>query len=302
MSIVSVELVPGSRTSGMDGLFRRTYGVTLRVTTDDPAEHFLAVRSATDPGTGLSVPWIGTPFALFGEVDGGSFCNSVEVSEADDGTGLVWDVKVEYGVVDWQAFGPNPVEWPLKVSVSTVERELPVDFDRDGDPIRNSARQRFGDPVTVPYSDPVITCVRNEAVGDFSLTLAHDLTNTINGATWNGFAAGVVLCRSITTSEEQYDTNSETWYYKVTYVFETNRFGWRKKVLDQGYCELAGSPAKLKRILDSEGQPIDEPAPLDGAGGKLEPDDTPVVLEFDIYESADFSVFNLDFAVRLGVA
>lgn len=301
MAITQVDVIPGTRKSRINNLFQRTYAVSLRVEAD-AYPTFAEVRSAVDPVTGLSVPTIGAPWLLGSDSDTGSFCTSVDISEVDDTLGLVYEVALEYGPYDAQTFPANPMDWPLKVSTSVVYRERAVDFDANGDPIRNSAKQRFGDPVTREFADYVITCKRNEEIGAFSLSLAHDYQDSINDDTWNGFAAGVVLCKSITTGDEQYDSTAEVWYYEVTYVFETNRFTWAKELLDQGFCELDGSsPPKHKRILDTQGQPIDEAVPLNGSGVRLATNGTPVTLSFDMFEAKDFSIFNIDFAVRLGL-
>lgn len=299
MACVGLSITSGTLKSTTNNLYQRTYSVGLQAEFDAPPT-IAQVKSASHGG--LVVPSVGAYFQLNGEVDLGSYCQSVAVSEVAETATLVWDVVLEYGPLDIGQFPSNPVDWPLKVSTQTVYRERAMDFDASGVPIRNSAKQRFGDPITHEFTDYIITCKRNELVAAFDLGLAYDHQNKINNALWNNFPARTVLCRSITVGDEQYDSTARVWYYTVTYVFETNRDTWRKKVLDQGFCELdAGSPPRLKRILGPDGQPLDEPVPLDGNGHRLATNAAPVILTFDMLFEVDFSIFDIDLSNRLGL-
>jgi hypothetical protein len=299
MACTSLSITSGTLKSTTNSLYQRTYSVGLEAEFD-ATPTIAQVKSASHGG--LSVPGIGAYFDFNGETDLGSYCQSVAVSEIPGTATRAWEIALEYGPIDYSQFPANPVDWPLKVSTQVVQRERAMDFDTAGVPIRNSAKQRFGDPITHEFTDFIITCKRNERVSVFDLGLAYNYQNKINNATWNNFPAKTVLCRSITVNEEQYDSTARVWYYTVTYVFETNRDTWRKKVLDQGFCELdTSSPPRLKRILGPDGQPLDEPVPLDGSGRRLATNAAPVILTFDMIFETDFSIFDIDLSNRLGL-
>jgi len=303
MGIKSVNFKsPAKRTASKNHLWQRTYGLALVVETDDPMTGPVEVMNAIDPVTGFRVPLIGsTYFVNLAESDLGAFLQSISVAEDDDGSGQQWTVTLEYGPYDAAQFnGSDPTSWAIKVTHSSQKYERVIWFDQNGDAIRNSAKEPFADPITVDDSRSIITVERNELVSAFSLTLAEQYRDKINNAPWNGFATKTVKCDSITTSAPQFDSDNRVWYYTVTYVFAVNRDTWVKKLLDQGFAVLdSSSPPRPKPVMN-EGHPVSDPVPLDGSGHRLASTATPVTLSFDVYPSADFSVFNIDLSTRLG--
>lgn len=243
------------------------------------------------------------PYADYYEVDLGSFANSVncECVGGAEGAGVAWRVTVQYQ--PWQPFSADPTERKIRVVFGGERTERVVDFDRHGNPIRNSATDRFGDPVTVDDHITTMTITRNELVVDFDPALASLFSDTINDAEWNGFAPGYCKMGIISTSEEKFDSNSQRWYYTVTYPVQVGRKPWRKDLLDQGFNEL--DPAyyanQRPRPIMNDGQPIADPVALDGAGRRLPVDGTPVTLSFDVFDETDWDQLNINMSLRLGL-
>lgn len=297
MAVTSVEIQPGSRTCSIDRNYAKRYARAYVVETDDPTTGVIAVRTAA------GLPSLGSAFVdTDGTVDYGAYCEGAEVTEEGvENGGYQWLVRVTWGPLDTSLFGPDPLLWPLRVSFGGDQYERVVWFDRNGDPIRNSATDPFGEPIVVDDSRPTFVVTRNELVATFDQTLASLMSDAINDAAWNGFAAGTVKCGIIVSGDEQYDPTNNVWYYSVKYPFAVKRDGWVKEILDSGFAELDGSsPPKPKPILNN-GNPITEPAPLDGSGHRLATTGTPVTLTFDVYDTADYSIFNMDLNVRLGL-
>ena len=235
------------------------------------------------------------------EEDLASFVNEISVDAASE-DGIYWTVTVNYGPGNTLELGGDPTLWKIRVRFGGERTERVVLFDRHGNPIMNSAGDRFGDPLTVDSHMSTMLITRNEKVSTFDLGKASDFSDTVNNATWNGFPADWCKMGIIETSDEQWDASTGTWYYTVTYPVKINRNGWTKQLLDQGFNEL-DAYGESKPILSRDGQPIADPRPLDGMGAALsgtEGYDTPVVLPFEVEDSVDWSGLGIDLSLRLG--
>lgn len=300
MSLISsVTRKPGGRSSRIDALWQRTYTSQFTVETTSTLVGPLAVRSAAgipQPGqsysNGLAV---GDPRYEF---DLGAFVQSVQAQEDPDGGGVQWTVTVEYGPYDTNALGSDPVAWPIRVTVAGDTFERVVYFDVSGNPIRNSAGDPFGDPITIEDARVTLQIMRNELEATFDLAVPQTFNNTVNSVAWNGFAPGLCKMGVITKGPPQYDPTAQVYFAEVTYPVSLNRDGWVKELLDQGYNELDGD-GKPKPIMN-QGQQISEPVPLDGSGHRLDASGAPVTLTKDVYDSADWTSLGIDLALRLG--
>lgn len=307
MGVESVQETWDGRGGSINSTYQRTYTRTFDVVTSGPYVGSKAVRAAA------GIPQLGTaytnglaPSDPDYEVDAGAFVAEItaECLGGEEGAGVAWKVTCSYQPWDPSTFGVNPIDWPLRVTFGGERTERVVDFDvTTGDPIRNSAGDRFGDPVTVDDHFTTLLITRNELVSTFDIELASEMSDTINNAEWNGIPAGHAKMGIISTSEEQYDSNAQVWYYKVTYPVSVSRTFWRKTLLDQGYNELddPNAPEPKARPIMNDGQPISDPVALDGNGQRLPVNGTPVALEFDVFDEADWSVLNIDLSTRLGL-
>lgn len=308
MAIASVEELKGQgrRSGTKNRLWERTYRRTFRVQTTTPHDGPKIVQIATDPGTSVAIPGIGafytngTAAFVQTETDLGSFVEDVQAEE-EDIDGLAWIVTVNYGPYPANIFPINPVDWPLKVWYGSQKFETTVDKDWQGEEIANSAFTPFDPPVTIDDSRALIHCQRNELVSTFDEQLPKRYKDHINQADWNGYGRENVKCSEITTSEPQYDTNAQAWYYVVNYTFEIDDNQWAKTLLDQGFMHLdTSTPPQQVALNDKQGQPLTKPVPLDGSGQRLPTTGTPVYLTFDVYPLADFDHLGIDLSTRLG--
>lgn len=300
MAIVSVGEKKGVRSGSKNELWQRTFTRVFQVITDTPTDGPLAVMEAVDPLTGVAVPAVGASYSTGYEYDDGSFVQSLKAQEVSE-DGKQWDVSVEYGPYNAGLFPVDVISWPFELTVDGQKYERAITKDVSGNAIVNSAKSPFQEPVTVDDSRTLIKVVRNEPILTYDFTLAELYNDKVNNATWNGYAAKTVKCSGIVPGKAQYDSNTQTWYFAVTYTFEVNRDTWTRNLLDQGFCVLdSSSPPKQKAVKGVDGQPVSDPVLLDGSGNQLATTGTPVFLSYEVYPAVDFGVFNMDFATALG--
>lgn len=298
------EVVEVSEKEGsVDALRRSTHVRNFLVETNDPLDGDVPVRTASDPVTHLTIPVIGATYSVHGATDPYSFVQSLALrclSASPNPSHSLWQVTATYGPYDSGQFGIDVTAWPIKCSWGAVSYERVCYEDAHGDPVVNSAGQLFADPLVRDDDRPVLTVLRNERVDAYSDTLADTYRDTVNKYVWNGYPAKTVKCKSITTSEPQFNAGSGWYYFAVTYVFEFDRDTFAKEIVDQGFSELDPTTGKLKKINDEDGQPFSEPQNLDGSGAPLPVGDPTVFLTIDLYEEKDFAVFNIDLSTQMG--
>lgn len=299
MSIISVGPWPGTRGSSRNNQWQRTYERSLKVCVSSPGVGSRAVLAAVDPTTGERVPDIGNTYDADGETDTASWVQSVKCTESGE-SGLIWKVDVTYGPYDPQQFGQDPMLWPIRVSFQGRDFERVVWFDVTGAPILNSAHVRFADPITVPDSDLQIVIRRNELVKYFDALHVFAYNNKVSANDWNNIPGHMVRVGPITAGDPQTAPDGSV-YHEVIYTVAINPRGWQKELLDQGLTELDNSsPPRQRPILDADGQPVNDPAPLNGSGKRLPTNGTPVKLTFDVETRADLAPLNLNLALRYG--
>lgn len=300
MSIESVTEVFDSRSASINRLYQRTYTRCFEVVTSDTLVGGKAVRTAT------GIPQIGNyyrngdnPYDPLYEFDSGCFCAEVAADciGGAEGGGFAWKVTCNYSVYD--PLDIDPTLWKLRVVFGGERTEKVVDFDRGGAPIRNSTGDRYSDPVTIDDHITTMTITRNELVSSFDPELASQFSDTINDATWNGITKGWCKMGIIATGEPTYDSNTQRYFYTVTYPVSIGRKPWRKDLMDQGYNVLTGSPPKPTPYMVN-GQPVSDPIPLDGAGNWIGVSGSPVTTTYEVFEEKDWSDLHIDLSLRLG--
>ena len=120
-------------------------------------------------------------------------------------------------------------------------------------------------------------------LASFPSQLAFQARDKVNSGGFLGFGRGEVKFQTI-TGQSMNDPNIGQ-YYAVTVEFAIRK-DWKRRVLNQGFREKDGN--ELKRIL-VDGADTTVPVLLDEDGSKLAQGGTPVELEFEIYEEANFS-------------
>ncbi len=307
MAVVKVQRI-AKKGGNWNRLWQRKYNLTYRVTCNNREDGPVVIRSAMVPSSSPPVPWlprIGQIYEVNStERDPGSFLNEVSYDCLHAGANpelAVWDLSCTYEPYDATRFGADPIAWPIKIQFGGTRFERVVWVDAvTGEPVVNSAGDRFDPPLMADDTRSQITVVRNELISTFDWTLAENFRDTVNDAIWNGYPAKTVKIGSITTSDPQYDSNGQRFYFAVTYPFEVNRDTWVDHPVDMGYATLDASSPRKRVPIFYGGQAPNEPQKLDGDGNLLAVGATPVFLSVDKYPPVDFSVFNIDFAAALG--
>lgn len=314
MSLGIAHVTEKSRSTSVDLMWRRSYTRVYTVETLDPSVGPLAVRQAVDPATGVAIPQPGayyiTPAGTYQENDHGAWVIGVEASLDDlhQTGGIQWTVTVSYGPFDTSAFGNDPTQWAIKVNFGGERTDRVLYFDQYGNPITNSAGDPFDPPITIDDSRSILTVTRNELVSSYNFALAEMYRDTINQYTWNGFAPYTAKLGIISTSDPQYSSAYQVYYYTVTYPFTIKRDGWQVAVLDAGCNELTGpygayypyTDQKTRPIMNG-GQQVSDPVPLNGYGQRLPVGGIPITLVFEGYSVTDFTGLGINLSLALGM-
>lgn len=221
---------------------------------------------------------------------------------------LEWQVTAEYGKPPREGVADNPLDEPTTLDIEGESIEEAIERDKDGNLIENSAGDKFDPPLTVDKDRIVITITRNEAtdayatanpgytgpVFDYATISAN--VGKVNSTTYLGYAARRVRMKR--PRIRRMFNEDIGYYWNVVYRFEVIDeeyvnssstvlgSGWDRVILDSGYRFKDGSDLKMITI---DGQPVQEPALLDGSGGKLSTGSNPVYLTFRVHEETDLS-------------
>lgn len=134
----------------------------------------------------------------------------------------------------------NPLLEPMKVSGSTVQRQIKGIFDRHDVDILNSAFELIDDPVN-EWDDNLSEITIEQNVPDLQLGLVSLLMRrggVVNSVPMWGVNARCVHLKSWTWSKEFYGFGFV--YYKRKFTFQVNEATFDKELLDQGTMALRG--------------------------------------------------------------
>lgn len=172
----------------------------------------------------------------------------------------------------------------------------PIDRDAGGDPLTNSADEPFDPAVTEEFYDRILRVEINQA--NFNAEAVEPYVGAINNASWTpssvgrSFDAYTARCLSIDGDPQRVGTID---FYRVIYEFAIRddgilvgdtKLGWRRRFQDIGFREKIGG--EYRTIVDSEGNPLTQPVPLDGNGQRLSPSADPVWRVFTTKKLKDF--------------
>lgn len=279
MSLSIRETPGGQRTSTKNADLTSTYQVSYMV------DSTIQVGPKTVREFVLtSVGQIGSTYSYGLESDTASFLQTIEVESAVE-DGYTWKALLTYGPND-NSYIDNPFAKPVEVSVDWVARTRFTNTDRFGNPIVNSAGDLFPEPIEVEEYLPIISISRNEP--DYPLGEVFQYANAVNSSATTNFAAGTLKAIP-PRATLQHSPNSGV-YWNINYKFQINPSGYDISLYDRGLRELKDD--KLRDII-VDGQPVNQPAFLDGSGLKLAEDGDPVSMSWSVYPTKDYSFFNL---------
>ena len=159
--------------------------------------------------------------------------------------------------------------------------------DKDGDPILNSANERFRGPA-LQDEDGYPTLEIEQNVAWINLPLLAEYRYSVNNASFWGMPARTIRCKTFTWERVLYGTCY--FYFRVTTTFQMNEDTWDLELLDEGdMVKIDGtSPPEFRRAKDKFEENVR--VLLDGSGNALPPGDPPVYLNKRVRKEKDFSV------------
>jgi hypothetical protein len=151
--------------------------------------------------------------------------------------------------------------------------------------ITTSGKLPFDPPAMVTVSKAVLTVTKNMPLGKVTLPYLLALKNAQNAFGWRGIPArcAKVLKVTLDGGKERNGIPYTTTKWEIGLDVDT----WDLRLLDAGFGYLrtrtevgVGQVTRYVRFTDEEGNPIDQPVPLNGAGQPLEPGDPPVFRRY----------------------
>ena len=255
-------------------VWRQSQGYRVEADSDDPQYSSILLTS------GLPIPM--TTFTD----DGLMICQSLGADRIPKHRRL-WEVTAEFSSEVEQSQNTQfPEEWVPIYELKKERVQEPSFFDRSGNAITNSAKQRFPQGLVLTRYLPVWEFFQFEPA---SLSDEQMLTRdeVVNSTPFKGRAAKTLLC-TITSSVIgfYYGRLRRLTQYRIIY----NVRNWRDKRLDTGTQYLDGGVLKDYTIGTPPNETIIE-GNLNGSGGKQTVGLDAATLEFDRFEQIDFNTF-----------
>lgn len=172
-----------------------------------------------------------------------------------------------------------------RITITSSQVTVPASESQDIDgeatkPIVNSA----GDPVDGIEEETalaVMTYTNNYAVSP-NLPKFYDYINKTNQQTFLGAEQRTLR---FTGFSAEFDDATQLWRVSVELTYNPKK--WRVPYYDAGYNELVGG--ERRAILDSRGNPVSQPVPLENTGEAKAPGAAPGILYAYPYEEKDFN-------------
>ncbi len=242
------------------------------VYSDDKAESVAIVESAVGVDVGFGLPG-----------DDTRKCQRLR-TERESSSMLLWRVTAEYNSAEpSQSFTENPLTRDPRISGDFDSYRLPIYADGLG-AIANSSGQTFDTPIDEDFADPWILIERNETTLNLPQLIKY--MNAVASDSVYGSRPGEaklvgVRWAYIRESGYRYYEKAYRIAFRENFVDGTNteRSGWTKLILDEGYYAKAQTPQEdlqdyvadgLMPIRDRFQQLIRSPAKLNGRGNPIQ--------------------------------
>ena len=191
---------------------------------------------------------VGDEWALGSDWDPWAFClpnPSAEKAHVKGEIGNYWHVTQNFSTRPLRRCQDeqidNPLMEPASLSGSFIKKMKEASFDKDGNPVVNTAWEKFhGSEVEFAESFPTVQIGFNSAT--LPLALVASMRDTLNDATLWGVPARGVLFNDFSWERLLYGTC--TYYYRLTFGFEVDDsadgFGFDRALLNAGMKCLGG--------------------------------------------------------------
>jgi len=300
MAVISIKQInQRSATAKLSGKKAvRTHTQVWRAITSSPTDTSYMVQAAFPP---LGSVHPNDPYAYLTSKD----------PQVHDRSKHIWHVTLVYTTE--REWSDNPLDDPIECEWDTDISIEPYLFDRDGNPMLNSAGQPYSEAIKGEKAYWTVVCTSNQLtipawLDDYKNAYNSD-SCVIDGLP---FAPGQCKIKKIHLSRWQ---TREEFRYRVLQLTikitenptinlaggPTTVSGWAKNVIDEGLvCKtdnpIYGSGKVVFPCHDSTGRPAQKPVPLDGHGAQLiGPDGGPPTAEqivfnsFNIYKALPFT-------------
>lgn len=203
-----------------------------------------------------------------------------------------WEVTA-----DWSsefAMSEIPTNDAARIFWGSQKFPVPLDRDRNGEAVLNSAGDPFDPPLTRDSSRTVCTIEKNVSSVPSWILSYKDRVNqsafTVDGVT---VAQGNAKIDDVRVGPEEYRNNIQ--FRSVSIVMHIDDNGWNFEPVDRGFRQLNDDGDPVDIVNKGDQSPVTVPALLDGTGYAIDnpqPSDA-VFLDIDGYPTADFSVLPL---------
>lgn len=183
----------------------------------------------------------------------------------------------------------DPEDYPAEISWDSMEIEIEVERDIDGELIVNA----LGEPirgVKRTINIPICRISRYESAASYNPVAMSYYANAVNQSTFTlpgGFSVPQGMAKAKCPKASG---TSDSPLFKVDYEFQINPDLWKAVTLNASLNAKDDNTGDKKPIL-VKGQPVTEPLPLDASGYLLEDGDPPVFDEWEVCPQLDFNVF-----------
>ncbi len=220
------------------------------------------------------------------------FCTGLTPNQVSP---VYWIVTASYeGEVGESSIKDDPINRPPIISWGHAEEDVGVDEDINGKAIATAAGERFHG-VTKKVHDIVLNVKRNYKTIDLPAT--HAYLHSVNGDTFAGFAPG--LGRMVRFNADEKFDQTYGGYFEVSASIQfrfpyrtTPDKAWYARLLHEGYYYKTAPDKDPIRAMTA-GQPSVQPVLLSANGGLLPAGQTPVWLEFEIYQKLPYGALGL---------
>ncbi len=295
MGLVRKTIVSITGSETIDG---PEYEVVWKVTTDTVNDGPFTVRGYVGVAYGDQYTY---------KNDSDPLARCTRISERPMGSSKVdWEVTLNYTRPPREEAGErsasdNPINDPIQVEWGYEERQRTTLVDIHGNPIVNPCGDPYDELIVVDDFRRTLTIVRNEK--SFPRALADALSNKVNDAPWNSYAAKCVKIKPITAVRNWNTAIGQ--YFSVRYEFVMSGIDetWETELVSKGFHHYttAGNANTKQRIYlpypdqaGIESEPAVEAQLLLG-DGTLWADGDPVhTRKWETIYLADFSQLNLD--------
>lgn len=282
MAVTSVEEIWQGRDGEADSEGTRRYTRIFRVLTSSNYDTGAIVMAH------IEVPKVGEVFPD----DFGAWCQRVRPVQ-ESFSPRVWLVTCSYS--SERELEESPLDDPAEIEWDGEDYMRPAIFDRNDEPILNSAGDPFDPPVEIDDSWNVVTVKKNLLVVPSWILQYRKATNS-DAFSVDGFEVDVGQAKMKKVAVGKVQQRNEISFRPVTLVMHLREEGWDEPVLDKGYREKkSGDATKRVAMTNDDGTKPSQQILLDGSGSKLanpSPSNA-VYLEFELNRQLPFNVLPL---------